>query len=53
VVTGAELDEIRRKIKAKYGVMTVVTKFLGTIGGIVKRRRVPYGDRGVVITLPS
>ena len=51
VVTGTELDEIRTQVKAKYGFMTQVTKFLGTIGGIVKRNRIPYGDRGVVITL--
>ncbi|MGI9614749.1 MAG: PPOX class F420-dependent oxidoreductase [Acidimicrobiales bacterium] len=51
LVTGAELDEITRKIKEKYGFFTKVTKLLGTIGGIVKRNRIPYGDRGVVITL--
>ena len=49
LVTGPQLDEIRRKIVAKYGFMTKVTKALGTIGGIVKRKRIPYGDRGVVI----
>ncbi len=46
-------DEIHQKIKAKYGFMTHITKFLGTIGGIVKRNRIPYGDRGVVITLDA
>lgn len=50
LVTGAELDEITRKIKAKYGMATHLTKLLGTIGGIVKRNRIPYADRGVVIT---
>jgi uncharacterized protein len=49
LVTGAELDAIRQSIVAKYGFMTKVTKALGTIGGIVKRKRIPYGDRGVVI----
>jgi len=53
LVTGAELDEIRRQVVAKYGFMTKVTKLLGTIGGIVKRKRIPYGDRGVVVTVPS
>ena len=52
VVTGAELDLISQKIVAKYGFMTKLTKLLGTIGGIVKRNRIPYGDRGVVITIP-
>ncbi len=50
LVTGAELDAIGEKIRAKYGFMTKVTKVLNTIGGFVKRKRIPYGDRGVVIT---
>lgn len=29
VVSGAELDEIRRKVKDKYGFMTKITKALG------------------------
>ena len=49
LVTGSELEAIRRGIVAKYGFMTKVTKALGAIGGIVKRKRIPYGDRGVVI----
>ncbi len=53
IVSGAELDVIRQKIVAKYGFMTKLTKLMGTIGGIVKRNRIPYGDRGVVITIPS
>ena len=50
LVTGAELDGIRTKIKAKYGVMCTITKFLNKVGGVIKRKRIPYGDRGVVIT---
>lgn len=50
IVTGAEYDAIRQKVIAKYGAMTKLTKLLGTIGGIVKGKRVPYGDVGVVIT---
>jgi PPOX class probable F420-dependent enzyme len=50
VVTGAEYETISAKVKAKYGLMTSVTKLLGAIGGMVKRKRVPYGDCGVVIT---
>ena len=48
LVTGDELEQIRRAIVEKYGFMTTVTKSLGTLGGIVKRNRIPYGDRGVV-----
>jgi len=50
MATAAELDAIRPKVVAKYGFMTKVTKLLNTIGGIVKRKRIPYGDAGVVIT---
>jgi hypothetical protein len=34
----------------EYGFMTKITKALGTLAGIVKRNRIPDGDRGVVIT---
>jgi len=53
VVSGPELEGIRVRIVDKYGFMTKITKLLGTIGGIVKRKKIPYGDRGVVITLDS
>ena len=41
LVTGAELDDIWARVKEKYGFATKVTKLLGTIGGIVKRNRIP------------
>ena len=50
LVTGAELETISQKIVAKYGFMTKLTKLLAKIGGIVKRKPMPYGDTGVVIT---
>ncbi|MEX2625470.1 MAG: PPOX class F420-dependent oxidoreductase [Ilumatobacteraceae bacterium] len=50
LVTGDDLDEIQQKIKAKYGFVTKITKLLGAIGGILKRNRIPYADRGVVVT---
>jgi PPOX class probable F420-dependent enzyme len=53
LVTGAEFAQIQQKVREKYGAMTKVTKALGTLGGIMKGRRIPYGDRGVVISLPS
>ena len=52
LVTGPQLEGIRTKIVAKYGFMTKITKFLAKVGGIVKRKQIPYGDRGVLITLP-
>lgn len=53
LVTGPEFEAIRRKVIAKYGAMTKVTKMLGTISGVVKNRRIPYGDRGVVVTVAA
>jgi len=51
LVEGAELEGIRQKVVAKYGFMTKITKLLGSIGGFIKRKKIPYGDRGVVVTL--
>jgi PPOX class probable F420-dependent enzyme len=50
LVTGSEFDTIQSKVKAKYGFVTKITHLLGAIGGIVKGKRIPYGDRGVVVT---
>lgn len=53
IVTGNEFAAIRERVIAKYGFMTKITKALGTIAGIVRRKRIPYGDIGVVLTLSS
>ncbi len=50
MVSGPEYAVIQAKVKAKYGVMTSITKFLGKVGGLFKGKQVPYGDTGVVIT---
>ncbi len=50
LVDGAEFEAIRAKVRAKYGFMTKLTKLFNFIGGTIKRNRVPYGDRGVIIT---
>ena len=50
LVTGSEFEEIRQRIVAKYGVITKITKLLGTVVGVLRGKRIPYGDRGVVIT---
>jgi PPOX class probable F420-dependent enzyme len=50
LTTGAEYPIIKKELKAKYGVMVHVTKFLGVVGGIIKRKPMPYADLGVVIT---
>ena len=51
VVSGAELEAIRGKVVAKYGAWTKVTKFLAKLGGALKGKQFPYGDRGVIVTL--
>jgi uncharacterized protein len=53
LVAGAELDQIRAKVVAKYGLMTKFTKFLNTVGGTLKGKRIPYGDRAVVVSLAA
>ncbi len=53
VVTGSEYAEIQDKVKAKYGFLTKMTRVLGTLGGIIDHKRIPYGDRGVVVTPAS
>jgi PPOX class probable F420-dependent enzyme len=53
LVTGSDLDAIRQRVVAKYGFTTRVTKALGTIGGILRGKRIPYGDRGVIVSLPA
>jgi PPOX class probable F420-dependent enzyme len=51
VVDGPARDAIYEKVVAKYGFMTKVTRLLAKLGGFVKRKKQPYADRGVVITL--
>lgn len=53
IVTGAEYAGIKAKVKAKYGFVTNITKFLGFVGGLIKRKPIPYGDLGVVVTLSA
>jgi len=50
LVEGDQREQIRRQVKAKYGFQTKITKLLGQLGGILKRNRIPYGDRGVIVT---
>lgn len=50
VVSGQELEAIRREVIAKYGFQTKLTKLIGTLMGMLKGKRIPYGDRGVIVT---
>lgn len=53
VVSGGELDAIRQRVVAKYGFATKFTKALATVVGTLRGKRIPYGDRGVAITLAT
>lgn len=53
LVTGDELDAIRQRVVAKYGFATKVTKLLGTLAGLLRGKRIPYGDRGVIVSLST
>ena len=50
LVTGGEFEAISQRVVEKYGAMTKLTKLIGTVAGVVRGKRIPYGDRGVVIT---
>jgi uncharacterized protein len=51
VVTGSERDAIYDKVVAKYGFMTKVTRVLAAVGGVVKRKKQPYADCAVAVTI--
>lgn len=53
VVSGEELEAIRKRVVAKYGFQTKITKLLATIWGGLRGKRIPYGDRGVIVTPAS
>ena len=42
---------IKAKVVEKYGIMTKIAHVLGVLGGIAKRKPIPYADRCVVITV--
>lgn len=53
-VSGEELAEIHRRVKAKYGAFQVNAAHVGAVvGGWVKRKKQPYGDVGVTFELPG
>jgi uncharacterized protein len=52
LVQGEELERIRTLIIAKYGVMAKIARWAATAAARIKRAPFPYGDRGVIVTLP-
>jgi PPOX class probable F420-dependent enzyme len=53
LVSGSELDAIRERVVAKYGFTTKIAHLMGTVMGTLRGKRIPYGDRGVVVELPT
>jgi PPOX class probable F420-dependent enzyme len=50
LVSGPERDAVYEQVVAKYGFMTKITRFLGAVGGTLRRKRIPYADRAVIVT---
>jgi uncharacterized protein len=51
LVSGDEYDVIRERVIAKYGFMTKLATVAGTLITRLHGKRIPYGDRGVVISV--
>jgi uncharacterized protein len=51
LVTGPQYETIVQKVHQKYGFTTKITKFLQKVGNAFKGKKIPYGDRGVIVTL--
>ncbi|HEX4094690.1 MAG TPA: hypothetical protein VHZ33_38735 [Trebonia sp.] len=49
VTSGPDFDAIQSRIRAKYGAMVALTRFLNAVAHL--GRKFPYGDIGVVITV--
>jgi PPOX class probable F420-dependent enzyme len=50
VTSGPDFDAIQARVRAKYGAMVPITRWLNRLGHIGKGP-FPYGDVGVVVTL--
>jgi len=53
LVTGDALEEIRKQVIVKYGAMAKFSKLMVGAAGVLRGKRRPYADRGVVITPTS
>jgi PPOX class probable F420-dependent enzyme len=52
VTSGADFDALQARIRAEYGLMVPVARFFNALGHL-GRGKFPYGDVGVVITIPG
>lgn len=53
IVSGAELEEIRRRVYAKYGFQAKVTRYMAKLVWALQGKRLPYGDRGVIVSFAA
>lgn len=53
IVTGDRYQQVRSKVRSKYGLMVPFAKFVGLMMGVVKRHREPFADCAVIITLTA
>jgi uncharacterized protein len=47
---GPLFDDVKRKIVAKYGFQTKITRFIGTLMHKIRRKPFTYADRVIVVT---
>jgi uncharacterized protein len=52
VTSGAEFDQLRARVRAKYGFMVPMSRFFNTLGHLGKGK-FPYGDVAVLVTTPA
>ena len=50
ITTGPEYLTIKSKVRDKYGYMVTLSKSIGALAGLIRRKPMPYGDVGVVIS---
>ncbi|HEY1824756.1 MAG TPA: PPOX class F420-dependent oxidoreductase [Acidimicrobiales bacterium] len=50
IVSGSQYETIKAKVKDKYGYMVTLSRTLGAIAATIRRKPMPYGDIGIVIT---
>lgn len=53
LVADEQVQQIHARIVAKYGVIAPLARWAAIAMGHVQRKPFPYGDRGVIVTLPG
>ncbi len=53
IIRGSEYDAMSAKINAKYGFAVKLAQFFAQLGGVLRRKRFPYGDIGIAVKVPT